>query len=87
MSDHFGPRASIMGVGVCEQLNDGTWYVSGWVFNSRQDPRVLDRGCPFVHDEENCHIGYLGWLWCDLKAISDAQMELSMLDAENRPPL
>jgi hypothetical protein len=86
MSDHFGPRASILDVGVCEELPGGVWYVTGWRFETRNDPRVMDRRCPFVHDDEECHVGFLGWLWTDLKALSDAHMELAMLDCTDSPP-
>lgn len=77
----YGPRASITRIGVCELLDDEVWYTSGWRFETRNDPRVLDRGCPYVHGEGDEHIGYLGWLFSDLKALSDAQMELDQLDA------
>ncbi len=79
-ADAFGPRASILTIGVCEQLPGDTLYLTGWVFNGRNDPRVVDRGCPFMHDEEMRHVGYLGWTFEELKAMSDAQMELSMLE-------
>lgn len=80
MGDPFGPRASIVKVGVCEPLPDGNWMMTGWVFHGRNDPVVLDRGCPYVHDADERHVGYLGWLFTDLQALSAAQMELAMLD-------
>ncbi len=80
MTGPHGPRASINVIGVCEPLDDGTVYLTGWSFQTRHDPRVVERGCPFMHGEDNRHIGYLGWTWDDLKALSDAQMELSMLE-------
>lgn len=83
----FGPRASITRVGVCEPLPDGNWYVSGWAFEGRGDDRILERGCPYVHGENDIHIGLLGWLFSDLQALSAAQVELSMLDSADRPPL
>lgn len=77
----FGPRASITVVGKCEPLPDGIWFLSGWVMSGRNDPRVVEKGCPYMHDAENTHIGFLGWLFTDLQAMSDAQIELSMLEA------
>ncbi len=83
-AEAFGPRASITTIGVCEPLPDGTWYVAGWVFDPRFDPRLLDRGCPFVHNEQNHHIGYLGWTWEELRALADTRIELSMLETSDR---
>jgi len=75
----FGPRASILRIGVCEKLDDEVWYMPGWQFDWRNDIRVLDRGCPFLHDEQDRHVGYLGWRWEELRDLSAAQVELSML--------
>lgn len=79
----FGPRASITVIGKCEPLPDGVWYVTGWVMAGRNDPRLIQQGCPYMHDEENNHIGYLGWLFTELQEMSNAQIELSMLEASD----
>lgn len=83
----YGPRASVETVGVCEPLPDGRWWLSGWIFNGRHDQRLLHKGCMYVHDDEDNHVGVLGWLFTELKEFSDASMALSMLEAEDRPPL
>ncbi len=76
-----GPRASILRVGVCEQLDNDVWYLTGWLFNGRNDPRIAPRGCPYVHDDEDKHVGYLGWTFEDLHALSEAEFELSGLES------
>lgn len=83
----YGPRASIESVGVCEPLPNGTWWLSGWLFNGRNDKALLHKGCPYVHDAEDNHVGVLGWLFTELRELSEAQIELSMLEAVDRGPL
>jgi hypothetical protein len=83
----FGPRASIAKIGMCEEMSNGDWAASGWIFDPRGEAGLLDRGCPFVHDEQERHVGYLGWRWTELKAIADAQIELSMLESAERGQL
>jgi hypothetical protein len=75
----YGPRASIKRVGVCEQLPDGTWYITGFQFDPRGD-RKLIWPCPFMHNDDHEHVGFLGWTWEELKAVSDAQQELAGLE-------
>lgn len=82
----FGPRASIKRIGVCEQLPDGSWFLRGWALDWRNDPRVIQGGCPFMHNEAHEHIGYLGWRWEDLHAVSAAAVALSMVDCTDPPP-
>lgn len=75
-----GPRASIVKIGVCEPLGDHLWFTTGWLFNTRGDPSLF-WPCPFVHDEAGAHIGYLGWLFTDLQALSAAEFELDGLES------
>lgn len=81
----FGPRASIKRVGVCAQLPDGTWWLTGWVMDDRADPRVLEHGCMYMHDEEGFHVGILGWLFSDLVAVSEAQGALGAVPTTDSP--
>lgn len=76
----FGPRATITTIGKCEPLPDGTWFFAGWTMFGRDDPRLIEKGCPYMHDAENNHIGFLGWLFTELQEMSDAQIALSMLE-------
>jgi hypothetical protein len=77
-------RAPITRIGVCEPLPDDVWFVKGWVFQGTDDPAVLHRGCPYVHDAEDQHIGLFGWLFTDLADLSAAQRALSDLQAVDR---
>lgn len=80
MTGPHGPRASIIKVGVCEPVGDDHWFVSGWTFNARGDPSLF-WPCPFLHDEDGTHVGYLGWLFTDLQALSAAEFELGGLES------
>lgn len=76
-------RAPISHVGVCEQLPNGNWYITGWDFDIKGGTMVqyLEHGCPFMHDgETGVHVGFLGWLFADLKALSDAQQDIAKLE-------
>lgn len=81
----FGPRASITRVGVAEPLPNGVWYLTGWSFDTRGD-RSLVFPCPYVHDENRLHVGILGWLFSDLRALSEAEMELARLEVGSERP-
>lgn len=81
----FGPRASIIRVGVAEPLPNGVWYLTGWSFDLRGD-RSLVWPCPYVQDEDGQPIGILGWLFSDLRALSEAEMELARLEVGSERP-
>ncbi len=83
--DPFGPRASILRIGVCEPLPNDHWYITNWHFDGRGDPRLASSPCPYVHDEEGRHIGVCGWLFTELKALSDAQIELASIETTVPP--
>lgn len=78
-------RAPIVRIGKCEPVGEEHWYATNWQFDGKQyEPQVP--GCPmFTHDDQGVHIGLCGWTWEDLKAISDAQVELSMLPVADSP--
>lgn len=80
----FGPRATILKVGVCEQVDDDVWFMAGWSFDLHGDLSLV-RPCPFLHDENHVHIGWLGWTFTDLRAISRAQMDLAQLETTDSP--
>ena len=84
MNGPHGPRASILRVGVCEPLPDGVWFLTGWRFDPRGDLSLI-RPCPYLHDDDHTHIGFMGWTWDELRAISGAEMELAGLETTNSP--
>ncbi len=81
----FGPRASILRIGVCEPLPEDHWYITNWHFVGRGDPRVVGSPCPFVHNADGQHVGFLGWLFTELKALSDEAFALSSLETTRSP--
>lgn len=81
----YGPRASIKRIGVCEQLSDGTWFLTGWRFDPRGD-RSLVLPCPFMHNEDHEHVGFMGWTWEDLHDLSGAEIALQSLPTTDSPP-
>lgn len=80
----YGPRASIKRIGVCEQLPDGEWYVTGFSFDPRGD-RSLIFPCPYTHNADNEHVGFMGWTWEELQQVSAAQIELESLPTTDSP--
>ena len=81
----YGPRASIKRIGVCEQLPNGDWYVTGWQMDPRGD-RSLIWPCPYLHNDDHKHIGLMGWTWEELKALSDEAQALASLETTDRSP-
>ncbi len=74
-----GPRASILRVGVCELLDNDVWFIQGWLFNHRNDASLLFP-CPYVHDDEHRHVGYLGWTFAELRSLSETEFELAGIE-------
>ena len=70
----FGPRASIDRIGVCEQLPNGSWWLSGWAFDGRSDPSVHG-----LSRDSDGNLLIAGWRMDDLRGVSEAQWELSAL--------
>jgi hypothetical protein len=71
----FGPRASILRIGVAEPLDDERWYVTGWTM------RCLHSPCPETvsYDDEGKPLALFGWSLEDLRAMSAAEFELADL--------
>ena len=79
----FGQRAIIDRVGVCEPLPNGGWWLTGWSFSGAIVRHLTTGGrCAYVHNDEGYHIGIFGWLFTDLKAMSEEALELAKLDTQ-----
>ena len=84
-SSAFGPRASITKIGACDQMPDGQWRLTGWAFDGRMvGAGVESPGCVGLHDDHGRHIGVLGWTYEELRALSEAEFELSGLPTTDR---